>query len=171
MPSNIIPGWSIHTDDYKCVCVCVWWGGEKEKSFESSIKDERKTSFLVSNFKNAILIWFHFHWVEPIDHLLAGTLSTCSSSLPTHQIIASHLSLSLSFRCVQANQPNLLLFLSGGLGLSFSSLPSSWLHQSMCAPSSGGRTKEKTDADKRGRKEEETKPTRAPDNPEFIFWG
>lgn len=102
-----------------------------------------KRVFLFQILKMPSWFGFIFIWVEPIDHLLAGTLSTCSSSLPTHQIIASHLSLSLSFRCVQANQPNLLLFLSGGLGLSFSSLPSSWLHQSMCAPSSGGRTKER----------------------------
>ncbi len=68
MPSNIIPGWSIHTaDDYKCVCV---GGREKEKSFESSIKDERKTSFIFfSNFEKCDLDLDSFSFlVEPIDH-------------------------------------------------------------------------------------------------------
>jgi hypothetical protein len=45
-------------------------GREKEKSFESYIKDERKTSFsFFSNFKNVDLDLVSFSFlVEPIDH-------------------------------------------------------------------------------------------------------
>lgn len=64
------------------MCVCVG-GREKEKSFESYIKDERKTSFsFFSNFKNVDLDLVSFSFlVEPIDHPWWNTLHLFQLSL------------------------------------------------------------------------------------------